>query len=250
MTTEKYYNLQAIVLRTHDYKEHDKLVRLFSLERGRITGLAKGAGKPTGSLRGLVQPFTQVNLTLARGRGSLDIITQGQVERPFISLRQDLAKIAYASYLAELTWLALPEGKPSAEVFMLLLAAFSLLDMDAEPRTAARFFELRLLQAIGLTPYLEACLSCGCGLAGRSFVLSPARGGLLCPTCAGADGGPVLSAGSVQTMRHMLTVAVSRLPQLKISAATQQQMEQALECYLNYHLEQAPKARAMLESLL
>lgn len=250
MTTEKYYNLQAIVLRNQDYKEHDKLVRLFSLERGRFTALAKGAGRPTGALRGLVQPFTQVSLTLARGRGSLDTITQGQVERPFISLRQDLSKIAYASYMAELTDMAMPESKPGAEVFMLLLAAFSLLDMDAEPFLAARFFELRLLNAIGLAPHLSACLSCGRGIRGGRFVLAPARGGLLCLSCAGLTDLPALSAGTVLTMEHLLQGSISRLPQLKIGAAARSEMEQALEQYLNYHLEQASKARVMLKSLL
>lgn len=251
MTTEKYYNLQAIVLRNQDYKEHDKLVRLFSLEQGRLTALAKGAGRPTGALRGLAMPFTQVNLTLARGRGSLDTITQGEVERPFISLRQDLSKIAYASYMAELTGMALPEGKISREVFMLLLAAYSLLDMDAEPYLAARFFELRLLNAIGLAPRLSACISCGRGVRDGRFVLSPARGGLLCLSCADEPAPAVaLSPGTVLTMRHILEGSISRLPQLKVGAAARAEMEQTLTAYLNYHLEQSSKARAMLKSLL
>ncbi|MCL1816832.1 MAG: DNA repair protein RecO, partial [Clostridiales bacterium] len=176
MSQEKYYNLQAIVLRNHLYKEHDKLVGLFSLQRGRFTALARGASRPTGGLRGLTQPFTQVNLSLARGRGSLDIITQGEIERPFISLRQDLTKIAYASYMVELTTLAMPEEKPSHNVFTLLLAAFSLLDMDISPPLASCFFELRLLAALGLAPYLADCMNCGRGLSGSRFALVPARG--------------------------------------------------------------------------
>jgi len=250
MGVEKYYNLRAVVLRNRDYREHDKLVHLFSLEQGRMTVLAKGAGRPTGGLRGLIQPFTQVCLTLARGRGSLDILTQGEVERPFISLRQDLSKIAYASYMAELIDLAMPEGKPGREAFVLLLSAFSLLDMDAEPFVTARFFELRLLAALGLAPQLENCLSCGRGIAGGSFQLSTARGGLLCLSCAAGPPAPALSAGTVLAMRHMLQNPVNRLPQLKIGAAAREEMEAALAQYLNYHLEQASKARALLKILL
>jgi|GEM_PF-720428 len=283
---EKYYTLHAVVLRNRDYKEHDKLVHLFSLEQGRLTVLAKGAGRPNGGLRRLAQPLTQVCLTLARGRGSLDTLTQGEVERPFISLRQDLSKIAHASYMVELIDLAMPEGKPGQEVFVLLLSAFSLLDMDAEPFMTARFFELRLLAALGLAPQLENCLSCGRGILGGSFQLSPSRGGLLCLSCCnrsqkpedrgqrsevsgqgtedrgqGAEQegnigyalkaqAPALAAGTVLTMRHLLESPVNRLPQLKIGAAAREEMETALAHYLNYHLEQVSKARALLKSLL
>jgi DNA repair protein RecO (recombination protein O) len=247
---DKYYTLQAIVLRNRLYKEHDKLVSLFSLERGRLTCLAKGASRPSGGLRGLVQPFTQVNLTLARGRGSLDIITQGEVERPFISLRQDLAKIAYASYMAELITAAMPEDKPGSSTFALLLSAFSLLDMDVAPELTACFFDLRLLATLGLAPHLEDCMSCGRGLIGGSFALSPARGGLLCLSCAGGRPGWPLSPGAIMTMRHILREPLSRLPQLKAGPARLQEMSEALSPYIDYHLEYAPRARAMLKQLL
>jgi DNA repair protein RecO (recombination protein O) len=250
MSQEKYYNLQAIVLRNRLYKEHDKLVGLFSVERGRFTALAKGASRPTGGLRGLTQPFTQVNLTLARGRGSLDVITQGEVERPFISLRQDLEKIAYASYMSELITLAMPEDKPSRSVFALLLSAFALLDMDMSPPLASCFFELRLLDALGLAPHLEDCMGCGRGLPGGSFALSPARGGLLCLSCAGASPGPPLSPGAIMTMRHILRQPLSRLTQLKMGTARLQELQQAIDPYMDYHLEYAIKARGMLRSLL
>ena len=250
MSAEKYYDLQAIVLRNRLYKEHDKLVGLFSLERGRLTALAKGASRPTGGLRGLTQPFTQVNLTLACGRGSLDIITQGEVERPFISLRQDLAKIAYASYMAELITLAMPEGKPSRSVFALLLSAFSLLDLDISPPLASCFFELRLLAALGLAPHLEDCMGCGRGLPGGSFILAPARGGLLCLSCAAASPGQPLSPGAIMTMRHILREPLSRLPQLRVGPACLREMEEAISPYMDYHLEYALRAREMLRSLL
>ena len=250
MSQDKYYNLQAIVLRNRLFKEHDKLVDLFSLERGRLTAVAKGASRPTGGLRGLTQPFTQVRLSMAKGRGSLDVITQGEVERAFISLRQELAKIAYASYMAELIILSMPEGKPGRSIFTLLLSAFSLLDMDVSPPLTSCFFELRLLRALGLMPHLEDCMNCGRGIRGGSFLLSPAKGGLLCLSCATVSDGSVLNPGAIMTMRHILHEPINRLPQLKVSQQRLRELEQAIGTYMDYHLEYALRARAMLKSLL
>ncbi|MCL1975605.1 MAG: DNA repair protein RecO [Firmicutes bacterium] len=237
-------------MRNRLYKEYDKLVNLYSLERGRLTVLAKGASRPNGGLRGLIQPFTQVNLNLAKGRGSLDIIFQGEVMRPFISLRQDLEKIAYASYMTELIISSMPEGKPSRSVFVLLLSAFSLLDMDISPSHASCFFELHLLSALGLAPYLENCMNCGRGLKGGSFLLSPARGGLLCISCAKELPNSPLSLGAIMTMRHILREPFSSLPQLKISQECLQELEQAIGLYMEYHLQYALRAKDMLKSLL
>lgn len=250
MAQDRYYQLQAVILRARDYKENDKLVSYFSLERGRRTALARGARKPTGSLRGLVQPFTQVNLSFAQGRGSLDIITQGEVEWPFISLRQDLTKIAYASYMTELIEASMPEDKPNREAFMLLLAAFSLLDLDADAALAARFFELRLLAALGLSPHLKDCTTCGRRLVGERFYLSPQQGGVLCATCAAVPEQLLISAGTVRYLQYLLQSELGRLPQLKVGLQSQAELERALTYYLEYHLERASKAHTLLKRLL
>lgn len=250
MDDARYYELSAIILRGRDYKEHDKLVTLYSLEQGRQTVLAKGVKKPTGKLRGLVQPFTQARLTLTKGRGSLPVLTQGEVERPFVSLRQDLAKIAYASYFAELVYAALPEGKVNRAAFLLVLAAFALLDMDADAAQTARYFELHLLDALGLAPRLSSCLGCERGIPGGRFYLVPERGGLLCATCSQAPEELLLSPGAVRSMQHLMMGEPQRLLRFKMNSTIQQELERALAHYLDYHLERASKARGLLRQLL
>lgn len=243
-------NIDAIILKAKDYKEQDKLLTYFSLENGKGVAVARGAMKPGGSLRNIAQPFCRVSLTLSPPRGGLSYINQGLPESSFISLDAELAAIAYASYISELTDAAMPERRPSPDFFGLLLAAFSLLKMDANfPRTA-RLFEVRLLAELGLLPDMSNCQECGRGLPAGSFCLSPQAGALLCQSCGEADPAPKLSAGAVQTMRQLAVQPLSRIPSLKISAATMAEMEQTLAYFLDYHLEYSAKAKRILRQLL
>jgi DNA repair protein RecO (recombination protein O) len=240
--------LDALVLRCRDYKENDKLVTVFSATEGRETLLARGARKPDGSLRAVSQPFSRISLQKAAGRGSLNILTQGEVQEPFLPLKADLDKIAYAAYLSELVIIGMPEYKPQPQVFAALLAAWSMLDFSDKHTLAARFFELRLLDALGLRPRLDGCQSCGRSLEGGSFYLSAARGGIICRSCRGSEAG-LISAGTVRNMQRLLDAPFAKVPQLSISDTMLAEMEQALAPYLRYYLEGSGKAREFLRRL-
>ena len=63
--------------------------------------IAKGVRKARSRKAGHLEPFTRVELLLARGR-DLPIITQAEAKDAYLSLREDLVKLGYASYVIEL----------------------------------------------------------------------------------------------------------------------------------------------------
>ncbi len=249
----EYLQLTAIILRSRIYKEHDKLLDIFSLSQGRTTILAKGAAKPNGGLRALAQPFSLAELTLVKGKG-FDILTQGLVTTSFMSLKQDLAKIAYASYFSELILSALPPEKPVPELFAAILAAFSIMDISDNNQLAARYLELQLLKGLGISPYLDDCYICGRTISNSQFFLSGAKGGIVCASCLG-EGWLIknldlmISPGAIMTMRRILDSPLSKLPQIKISRQINKELESGLEQYLAYFLENTSKAKAIFKSL-
>ncbi|MEG1537128.1 MAG: DNA repair protein RecO [Clostridiales bacterium] len=242
---EKSYTVEGIVLRARDYKDTDKIVTLFSFERGKLILLAKGARKTSGSLRGAVQLFGQGSFLVAIGRSSLDIITQGRQEQGFPALSMDLTKIAYASYVVELTEAALAEGRPAPDLYPYLLAALSLLALGDQPERAARFYELKLLQELGAMPMLDSCQSCGRSLQGGAFYLDPAAGGVVCASCAPRED-LLISPGAVLTLQRLATTELGRLTALNWSKTIGREMARALFHYLDYHLDYIPKSRSFL----
>ncbi len=242
---EKTFRLSGVTIRSRDYKDGDKVITLFSLEQGKITALAKGARKPTASLRGAVQLLAQGSYLLARSRSSLPIVAQAHQEQSFLPPQGGFRQIAYASYVAELSDLALVEGQPAPELYRHLLIALSWIKLGQRPEAAARYYELQILQELGAFPDFSACQNCG-KPAPFPAVLSPTAGGLLCPACAASAAGPILSQGAVLTLARLAALPAQRLACLDWSQNLGREMATAMAAYLDYHLDGQPKSRAFL----
>ena len=75
MNSPRSFRVEAIVLRHRDWGDADRLLALYTRQRGKIRAVAKGARKVRSRKAGHLQPFTQITLQLARARGPY-IITQ------------------------------------------------------------------------------------------------------------------------------------------------------------------------------
>ncbi|MFL5273263.1 MAG: DNA repair protein RecO, partial [Anaeromyxobacteraceae bacterium] len=173
--------LTAIVLRTVDYGESDRIVTLLSRERGKVSAFARGARASRRRFGGALEPFTVLAAEAKERRGGdLLALESVAVVRGFGGIRTDLARIACASYACELVRELVREGEPHDELFALLEAYLARLDAGPAIPSALRAVELAALAGAGLMPRLDACARCGGALdaSGRaSFDL--AQGGAL-----------------------------------------------------------------------
>ena len=90
---ERVYQTEAIVLRRSDFGEADRLLTVFTPERGKIKLIAKGARKPTSRKSGHVELFSYGRYLVAVGR-DLDIITQAETIDPFMPLHEAQAPVS------------------------------------------------------------------------------------------------------------------------------------------------------------
>src|SRR5437870_10329790 len=99
MTRERVYRVDAVILKRSDMGEADRLLTIFTPSLGKVRVIAKGVRKIQSRKSGHVELFTHVNLLIARGR-NLDIVTQAETIEPYLALRGDLERTAYAFYFA------------------------------------------------------------------------------------------------------------------------------------------------------
>lgn len=250
---------ECLVLQSVAYREQDRLLTILSPEQGRERVVARGAAKPAGALRPIAQPFTQASLVLSPAKGGLSFVREGRPLRCFLPLTAGLERFTYGAYCSELALSVAQVGQPAGSLYALLLATWTLLQLDDAPERAARFFELRLLDSQGLLPDLEVCGGCGVPVDSgvrrdRFFVLSPQQGQLLCDACVLGTTReeaeiPRLSLGAVRTAQRLRSLPLPRIPALAMSRQTGRELEQALAAYLAYHLEYAPQARKVIAQL-
>jgi len=176
------------VLRRRPLGEADRIITLFSRERGKLAAVAKSARKSHSKFGARLDFFTRVQVSLHAGR-SLDVITAVQSVKSIWDQLVDPETFALVSYVAEVvdalceTDLAIPD---LYAVLCELQAALALGLVNRDLLMAAA--DLRMLGALGLAPELDACARCGAALGQRPLhggraLLSPQAGGLLCNTC-------------------------------------------------------------------
>lgn len=257
------YKAEGIVLRRRTLKEADRLVTLFTRERGKITAVARGARKPTSRLGGRLEPLARVRALLAVGR-TLDVITQVEVVTGAPPLRADLHVWTHATYAAELVDRSVGEREPLPELFDLLVRSMDLLAQGspetagetaaavAEPAWAQMVvlrFALHLLHHIGYAPRLDACVSCDRPIAAAGW-FSPALGGVLCGRCREQDRG-VLPAGgrTLRGMDALLRAADEGLHHVSLPPAQRAEAGHLVQRYLEERLEVRLRSPLVIASL-
>ena len=91
------FKTEAIVLRSIRYGEADRILHLYSRERGRIGAVAKGVRRPKSRFGGRLEPLFRVGLVLHEGRGELYTVTSVETIHPHAALRENGAALARAT---------------------------------------------------------------------------------------------------------------------------------------------------------
>jgi len=233
------YRVEALVLRTREFGEADRLVTLYSRERGKVRAVARGSRRPRNRLCALTQSYTHGRFLMFSGK-NLDTISQCEVVNTHQRLREDLLRTSCAACCAELTSGLVGEEDPAAEVFDLLNSTFALLAaVPDDPTRLVYAFSLRLLALLGYRPSLAACVRCGAEPPyDGGPVFSAASGGLLCPRCRGEAGDAVtIAAGTWRALLQLERMPLERIPRLKLDGVTDQEIDRCLEEYAVYRLE-------------
>ncbi len=176
------YKTSAVVLRARPFGEADKIVILFSTQRGKMDAIAKGARRTKSHLSGRLEIANEVLLGMHRGR-NLDVIVSADLES---SNWQELVRpdrFAAAGLVMELIDGFCEPDLPLPEVYALLTAALRAIGRSEEPLDLIPRFSLRLLDSLGLAPPLEACIHCGKPIVGGDAYLDAEQGGFACAPC-------------------------------------------------------------------
>lgn len=231
------YRTQAIVLGHIEYGEADRILKLFTFEKGKITAIAKGVRKIRSRKAGHLEPFTRVTLFLAKGR-NMDIVTQAETVESYQGLRDDLERVAYASFIVEVLDRFTYEEGQNVAIFRLLINTLARLEKHPNPATVVHYYELRLLDLVGFRPQLFDCIDCGKPIREEDQYFSPLAGGVACPKCGKVRPEAWLVGKDVlRYFRHLQRSTWEQIEGVTIPPTIEPRLADLIERYLTYILE-------------
>ncbi len=238
----------ALILRTYQLGEADRIVVFLTPERGKKRGVANGARSPRSRrFAGGLEPLTSVRLAYYE-REHRDLVRLRYVE-PVRSpmLARDGERLGHVEYFAEILDECAQEAEPNAPLYRLGSAVGALLVGEIPIARLARYFEYWVLRLQGVYPSLTACGRCG-RRPDRGGRIDAADGGFRCAACAGDRGLP-LSAEAVRFLRDAATTPPDALSEVGLPARADQELERAHRRLLELHLEKELRAAKVLEAI-
>src|SRR2546423_12063979 len=83
------YKTEAIVLRSFRFGEADRVLHLYTLDRGRVGAMAKGVRRTKSRFGARLEPLSHVDMILHHGSGELHTVTGVDLVRSHRSARED-----------------------------------------------------------------------------------------------------------------------------------------------------------------
>jgi len=282
------YKSKCVILKTYNLGEADRIIKLFSRDKGMIDSVAKGARKIRSKFGGRLELYNFIECELSRGK-SLDVITQAEIIKNFKNIPSDFNKFFFCQLISEIvlkTHLAGSENAPV--IFKLLYVCFN--EIDSTPpddicpvQKVAVFFIARFMKLTGYAPLLGSCSRCSAGMqAGEQLstlpsvqgemikgdynqdettyrptqnVFSIKHGGLLCRSCAAVvqnypDLKKLISTKNLDFLKKLFVLPLKDLRQEAINPADLDEVSAIIGDYIRYHTDCNIDIRLYLDRVL
>jgi DNA repair protein RecO (recombination protein O) len=247
---------EALILRSVDFGESDRILHLLVPEIGRLPAIAKGARRSVRRFSGTLDLFSHVVIQLdVRRPNSLARLDQASLIDPFISMRSESARFALGCYLLELFDRLAPERGVRSDMQRLFAFALRALRMVAERAPDLRLrtlVELRALDALGLRPEFSRCVRCGSTPAGGGPIgFHVGEGGVICDPCgAQLDGIARVHRGTLRALEQGLRLDFERLDRLAMSGPLLAEAHRLLSRFQCFHLGVELRSGSYLDRVL
>jgi len=199
-----YLKTSGIVIKEVNTGEADRIITIFSKNKGKISALAKGARRPKSHLVAGTQLLCYSEFVLFKGKDMYTVNSCDVIES-FYDIRNDLERLTYAAHMMDIVNDVILENQPASRLLQLFLNSLYMLSKtDRSPLQIVRVFEIRLLSTMGYAPWVSSCIKCGSTVF-DSMYFSFLKCGFLCSKCLENDKGALkISEGAAKALNYIV----------------------------------------------
>src|SRR3954470_14914239 len=234
------YKTEAVVLRSLRLGEADRVLHVYTLDRGRVGAVARVARKTKSRFGGRLEPLSHVELMLHQGQSDLQTVTGVELIRSHRSAREDYYRLSVGLIGAEAMLRLFSEQEANDRAFTALTRFLDVL--DELPATGERpaldplalAFQLKLLWLSGYLPHLTSCAECGADDAAL-VGYSPRAGGAVCRACANQAEALALGPDGVAGIEALLAHPLADAAALALTERASRDALRVVTASYEYH---------------
>lgn len=236
--------IEGIIVSEVDYKESSKIINIFSPSVGVIGVLARGTKKIKNNLSGVTSKLTYGYFHIDYKENRLSTLMEVDVIDGFRSIRRNIDKISYASYLVELSSMAYRHDN-SIDIYNLLIASLRKINEGYDYEVITNILELKLLSYLGIKPVIDSCVNCG---SKEDIVtISSYKGGYLCKNCARDE--VIVNIKTIKLLRMFYYVDINKISKIEVSENIKKELNRFIDDYYDRYSGLYLKSKSFLRNL-
>ena len=240
------FESEALILRTYNFAEADKIVVCLTREAGVIRGVAKGCRKLRSRFGASLEPFTLARITYYQKENQeLASINNAEIVTSHFDLSSHAETLAGLAYMGDLVIEFSPPHHVNEKLYHMVKAC---IEAIAESRQdlpmILRYFEVWLLKLEGYLPDLRRCADCGSAFDETKIAFLAADLTFRCRECTNG-GGNAVSRRLQQQLRATQTLApfVFAQESRKLPATIHKEMAELTHQLIARVLERQPRLK-------
>ena len=241
---------KGLVIKEQAFKEQDKILTIFTQDEGKIQCIARGVRRQKSGLLASTQIFAYSEFVYYPGK-TFGSINQANLIDSFYPLRNDLTKMALASYLLDLINNSFDFYQKDPVILKLLLyVLYYMANGKAKSDLAlVAAFQMKLISVMGYRPRLENCTSCESQTDLNYFSIE--NYGVVCKNCYNTSGYAYKITGSMyKAFIDFLKLPMKEIKDRDYKVEDMMKINDILDHYIGYCIGKTSKAYAFYKSML
>lgn len=150
------FKTEGIILKRRNFGEADRILTVFTLQKGKISILAKGVRRITSRRAGNVELLNRVSIFLHQTKG-LPILTEASTLDAFQKIKDNLKLSAVAFHILELVDKLTAENQENTRLYSHLIEVLERLERNPR-QIVIRAFEAKILTNLGFVSFEQPLL--------------------------------------------------------------------------------------------
>jgi DNA repair protein RecO (recombination protein O) len=241
------YETEALVLRTYNLAEADKIVVSLTHANGLVRAVAKGCRRLKNRFGAALEPFTLLQITYYQ-KENQDLVSlrQAEILKSHFHLSSDAETLTGLAYMADLVIEFSPPHQANERLFRMVKACLAAVaGSPGDLQTVLRYFEIWLLKLEGFLPDIKRCAECHLTFDENKLAFVGPDLVLRCRSCSRGTG-TALSDKLHRQLRatQKLAPCVFAEESRKVPAETNRELAELTHSLLGRVLERQPRVRS------
>jgi DNA repair protein RecO (recombination protein O) len=240
------FETEALILRTYNLAEADKIVVCLSRSSGLIRGVAKGCRKLKNRFGASLEPFTLIQLSYyQKEHQELVSLRQTEILRSHFNLSSDASILTGLAYMGDLLVEFSPPHQANDNLYRMATACLeAIAQSPVDLQSVLRYFEVWLLKIEGFLPDLRRCAECHRAFGSEETVFMGSDLALRCRSCNQGPGNALSKRLHAQLRAtEKLSPAEFAEESREVSSQIRKEMAELTHKIIGRVLERLPRIR-------